>query len=186
MSLEKDFGYVVTNGFISPTHDQYVKDKCARKKCKFVSSTRRGRMCDLALRDSKWIRTSYWECTRERFCDYTSVIRALRKHLDSIGMSDVAVLYVCGSDHARYCSGGFGAKGKGLVVVPREGKPQHKTSDKHMVYGVSPSYVKEMKTTDISSTLVRKVLGMKPVPMDKLNRLLHKDVSKYIIENKLY
>ena len=204
-SLEKDFGYVVTNGFISPTHDDYVKDKCIRKKCKFVSSKKRAHMCDLALKNNEWIRTSYWECTcffqsyyndkkntnihtgtRKRFYDYTGVIRALRKHLDSIGMNDVAVLYVCGSDHARFCSGGFGAKGKGLVVVPREGKPEHKTSDEHMVYGVSSSYVKEMKTTDISSTLVRKVLKMKPVPMDKLNELLDKNVSQYIIDNKLY
>ena len=62
-SLEKDFGYVVTNGFISPTHDDYVKDKCIRKKCKFVSSKERAHMCDLALKNNEWVRTSYWECT---------------------------------------------------------------------------------------------------------------------------
>ena len=31
----------------------------------------------------------------------------------------VSVLYVCGTDHARYCSNGFGREGQGVIVVPR-------------------------------------------------------------------
>jgi len=144
-------------------------------------------MSNLALKESSdWIHTSTWECTQRGFVDYERVIEELRKHLDSMGMNDVAVLYVCGSDHARFCGRGFGAKGKGLVVVPREGQAPHKTSDARMVYGVSSEYVKETNTADISSTLVRKVLNTKPVPIDELNRLLHKSTISYIMDKKLY
>ena len=32
----------------------------------------------------------------------------------------VSVLYVCGTDHARYCSNGFGREGQGVIAVPRD------------------------------------------------------------------
>ena len=40
-SLESEYGFTVLAGWISPSHDTYVKPKCKRNECAFVSAVGR-------------------------------------------------------------------------------------------------------------------------------------------------
>ena len=135
------FRYVGPTDTFHP-HDDYVKDKCTRK-CKFVPSAtcsyvRLG--VEREQMDTNLVLGMHQRALLRLHC----VIRALRKHLDSIGMSDVAVLYVCGSDHARFCSGDS-RKGS-LWSFQERASP----STKRVTFTVYALESKEMKTTDIS------------------------------------
>jgi len=149
-------------------------------------------MCDHAVmgRKVEWLSVTRWESsTKGVWYDYPRVLHELRRELDRAGMKNVLALYVCGSDHARYCWGGFdGYRGsrKGLVIVPREKDEASKYTDlDNLVFGLK----NESKGTDVrtfSSTLARKMFKMRPLPRDKLKEILHDDVLEYIQANALY
>ena len=55
-ALQQTFGVEVLAGWISPTHDGYVKGKCRSKGIPWVDAQERVAMCQAALAHSPWLR----------------------------------------------------------------------------------------------------------------------------------
>lgn len=130
----EESGITVLGGFLSPSHDSYVKPKMARGKERWWDATRRTEACDAAVYNSQWLHVGRWESlgAHERWPDYpevcTSLGNALRRSgpdlLEAMGRDQRGMLptvyYVCGWDHYQKCGleGGMGLFG--LCVLPRD------------------------------------------------------------------
>ncbi len=73
--LESRTKYFVVGGFVSPSHDKFVREKSRRTPREAVPALHRVRMCQALLADSSWIDVSTWEATRKCVMDYPSVLR---------------------------------------------------------------------------------------------------------------
>jgi len=121
--LQQEHGITVLAGFISPSHDMYVGPKANRSDAFHASAAQRVDMCWLATQDHSSLHVATWECREEGYLpDYPVVLAQLEKQVHAIsGAEEVLVLYVCGTDHARYCEHGFpGIRNAGLVVIARD------------------------------------------------------------------
>jgi len=137
-------GYAVLGAWISPTHDDYVQDKAARKGTVGFSSHFRLAMAECSVQDDSLVSVAYWEATRTEFFDFPEVAEAasdyLRQHLQLQDMA-VTTFYVCGSDHfngCRYSMVAMAAAGIGVVVVPREGEEVDSVEGEELVIFAAP------------------------------------------------
>jgi hypothetical protein len=155
--LEHHCGFAVLAGYISPSHDLYVGPKMRSRGMPHVQAEGRVAMCTLAVQHHSWLAVGTWE-TRQRghWPDYPEVVSALFNHIHSLeGADDVTVIYVCGTDHARYCGRGFGVPGQGVIVIPRAGEKPHVSNPERLVFGAGKASSAEVD--QLSSTAVRQV-----------------------------
>lgn len=192
-SLENEYGYTVLAGWISPSHDTYVKPKSERTGSYFVRAIGRAQLVDISIADTPaaadWIRCGRWESSPQRkgWPDYPEVVTALQKHLQVVSTEadcadvPVDVLYVCGTDHARYCSRGFAKKGQGVIAVPRNTDRPIKVRLEQLVFCV---HQKNPNVVSYSSTEARKAL--KKGLAKKAAAMLGERVLATIVERKYY
>lgn len=183
-------GYVVLAGFLSPSHDLYVGPKARRNKVEFVDAHHRVAMARLAV--LPWMSVGTWEARQKGYWpDYPVVLKKLDSYVQSLPNStDVKVFYVCGADHAAYCSGGFGGGRLGLVAVPRLDEPVGKNFvDKHVHWAtaacvVPPEWPSQVEIESFSSTKVR--LALQNNDRAALVRMMGEEVTTYILTHGLY
>ena len=137
-ALEKR-GWKVVAGWLSPSHDSYVRPKMMRSGGLFLSTPTRVRCVELAVADTDWIACGRWESMglHSSWPDFPVVVASLQDHLCAIGHSDVTVFFVCGYDHYLKCGLRNGMRRRntavpapGLAVLPRDGSRPISDSDK--------------------------------------------------------
>jgi len=200
-ALGSEHNINVIGGYISPSHDLYVKGKLGKQH---IPSIHRLAMCRLAVRDSSFIEVSPWECAQSGFIDYPGVRSALQVAADkeiapfiqetfnptfeegegskesdkkeSLHIPSLTVFYLCGADHAIKCRL-YGVKSFGVVAVGRAG---HSEELKSLIPTIVPAlrkfYYVEGATTDISSTKIREQL----VSKKDLSKLTYPAVAEYL------
>ena len=168
---QQDPALAVVAGFLSPSHDQYVRSKL---KHNAIPSSERLQMIRDATSEHPLLAVHDWEASQNRFNDFTQVCRAVQEEIKDKFGPDVMVYYVCGTDHMRKCGLQKGMKGFGIVAVQRKGVrtpylPKNAESDVIIVTGDFAS--------GISSTEVRKRLK-KSGKNANLSGLLHPAVAE--------
>ena len=94
-------GWHVLAGFISPSHELYVKPKCERFKTPYMSTSDRLELVRLAVQDSDWLDAGAWESspTHARWPDFGPTVENLAKAIEVPPKYHVHCFYVCGLDH---------------------------------------------------------------------------------------
>jgi len=186
-SLERHHGFTVVAGYVSPSHDSYVGPKMRLGGQTFVNAEERVAMCRLAVKEIEWLQVGTWEARQlGGWPDYPEVLDDLTKHVldleaDVNGTQDVVVFYVCGTDHASYCGGGFRHHNKGLMVISRIGDPCHPTDVGRLIFGAGASS-KDIEA--LSSSGVRTVCENGTI--SQLHGMLHDDVASQIMRRGMY
>jgi predicted NAD-dependent protein-ADP-ribosyltransferase YbiA (DUF1768 family) len=183
--LERDHGFTVLGGFLSPSHDLYVGPKCRAKGQTHALIHERVNMCRIAVQNHPWIEVGLWESSRVGYWpDYPEVVVALADHVHSLdggsAGADVAVLYLCGTDHARFSGKGFGHPREGVVVVPRAEESPHSTDVGRLVYGISSSGCEG----SLSSTEARGACARGDAK--QIEGMLGENVGRYVMERRMY
>jgi len=174
----------VVGGFISPTHDGYVRnkylssflgdDKEARKEG-WLDMRQRLELVQLAVADSDWIVADGWEVEQDAFIDFPQVAEAFQEELRRL-FPDCKLLYVCGEDLGRRFYDQGLSNGVSTCVVTRPGHGQLSQN----IGEYDGNYVVQGGYMDVSSTQVRKCL--KNGECDKAKQLLHPAVFKRLLE----
>ncbi|TKR95156.1 hypothetical protein L596_009360 [Steinernema carpocapsae] len=100
--VAKDFlqkkGVTVLEGIFSPAADNYAKKDLAKAKDRL-------KMCELATKESGWLRADGWECGQKK---WTRTLAVLKHHLPLVRRNhaakaagdaeDVALVLLCGGD----------------------------------------------------------------------------------------
>jgi len=133
-------GYAVLGGFLSASHDLYVRPKAARAGVLAIPAAERSRLASLVLEGAglAWAHAAQWEHSQHgHWPDFPEVVDALGAALAADPRTAAAaaagrltVFYACGEDHWRHVTGGRRGGGDfydrapraGVVVVPREGR----------------------------------------------------------------
>jgi nicotinic acid mononucleotide adenylyltransferase len=193
-------GCPVVAGFISPSHELYVKPKCSRFGLHCWSAEHRTAMVDLAVSGSDWLDCGRWESAQDAgyWPDFPEVCEAAAAHARALqrplgsgaGGGDppavpanveIQVFYVCGTDLFHKCGLGRcgGAEwGGGVVVVTREGERQPVSDPSRLVFAARPT-VADAATAGFSSTKVRERLQGGARVAD-LSVMLHPAVARYL------
>lgn len=112
-ALEQE-GKIVLGGYLSPSHDSYVSKKYGGAAA--LPAVERVELCRQALIDHPWLLVDPWEALYTPCAlNFTTVIDRLGQYLKKRwpGISDLRLVYVCGSDNAdfayafRYSGGDF-------------------------------------------------------------------------------
>lgn len=110
-------GFDVVGGYLSPGHDAYLRMKCGSAA---IPAYERLIQCGAAVVVSDWLSVDPWEAMYCRVAvNYTDVAARLRCYLRAHFDPRIEVLYVCGSDNARFAMA-FTELG-GCIVVKRPG-----------------------------------------------------------------
>jgi len=100
------------------------------------------------------------------------------------------VFYVCGADHALYCSGGFGGGRLGLVVIPRSGEGCGKNYPDKNVFWASAvcalpcQWPSQAKIESFSSTKIRQALDKNDIV--GAATMMGEAVTAYVQTHRLY
>lgn len=168
-------GYTVIAGFLSPSHDQYVRNKMKSfykdipLGCVYASSNFRIQLVKDACSHSDWLDCASWEASQDSFRDFDEVQYALYDYLLREGIftdSHDTVFYVCDLDHYTKCSLYQGIPQPRLqsalpvvVVLPQKHTLSPPTTSPNVVVvqerdpgaqAVSSSQVREALVQDIS------------------------------------
>jgi nicotinate (nicotinamide) nucleotide adenylyltransferase len=171
MKIEMEtLGYNVTGGYLSPSHDLY-------NKYGLLSASDRIEMCELAVKDSKWIMVDKWEASQSEFRLQNDVLEHLKLELQDL---NVEIVYCCGSDNLQLTS----------YVLPKfrticQLRPEFPILEKEFIQNALKDkrlFLCKMEITNISSSLVR----LKQGSGQSFNDLLHPLVFDYIVSHKLY
>ena len=181
--LEQEHGFSVLAGYLSPSHEGYVRPKCERFEQKYLESDVRLECVRRAVQDSDWLECGAWEAAPARadWPDFPDVVKALQTHLSgpdgcerdlTLGGQKCTVFYVCGLDHFEKCNLRLGLlsnpslpaasrieQAAGVVAIPRDDAPPVRTDLKRLVVGVTES---NPALTHLSSTRVRQLLESSP------------------------
>lgn len=111
-------GFSVLGGYISPSHDEYVLEKCGMDAPK---AAHRVALCQEAVKDSDWLMVDSWESLHtDREYYFTEVIgrleRYLQRHCD-FGRP-IHVFYVYGGDNADFALESPGLRNGVCVLRP--------------------------------------------------------------------
>lgn len=112
-------GVAVLAGYLSPSHDAYVDQKCGDEN---PGAALRVALCEDAVRDSDWLMVDPWEALDCAVAvNFSEVIERLGRYLAQHVPTHrpIEVVYAFGSDNARF-SLSFVARGA-CVSVPRPG-----------------------------------------------------------------
>eukprot|EP01043_Picozoa_sp_COSAG02_P020129 COSAG02_NODE_985_length_15457_cov_108.738247_17_plen_303_part_00 len=178
--LEQEHGFSVLAGYISPSHEGYVRPKCEHFQQNYLESNVRLECVRQAVQGSDWLECGAWEAApaRAHWPDFPVVVKALQTHLSgpdgcerdlTLGGQKCTVFYVCGLDHFKKCSLGAGLLVKpslsaassieqraGVVAIPRDDAPPVRTVLNRLVIGVTET---NPALSHLSSTSVRKMLS---------------------------
>lgn len=174
--LEQEHGYSVLAGYISPSHEGYVRPKCEHFRQRYLDSDVRLECVRRAVHDSEWLECGAWEAAPARgsWPDYPVVVKALQSRLAglerdlSLGGQKCTIFYVCGLDHFKKCNLSAGLRScslptassiedkPGVVAIPRDDAPPARTDLKRLVIGVTEC---NPELSHLSSTRVRKLLS---------------------------
>ncbi len=109
--IEK-MGYNVISGYVSPGHDEYIYDK---NKEKAIPIHQRIKLISEMIKEHDWLNVDPWEGL---FCkvavNFTDVVRRLELYIEHHVGIHVPVVFVCGSDNARFAKT---FKNQGMCVV---------------------------------------------------------------------
>lgn len=174
-ALEEKYGFVVVGGFISPSHDHYVSGKLGEAA---LPSQHRFQMCELSVADSQWLSVSKWEGHRPTFLDFGPVRQFHEDYLRTkFPDKEIAVFYLCGTDHAVKCHL-YNTRKFPVVAVGRPGEHSAELREIHGRQEKNPLfYFVEDETENISSTEIRRRLQNK-LPFDDL---MHPQAAAYLI-----
>jgi len=152
--LEQEHDYCVLAGYISPSHEGYVRPKCESFKQQYLEAELRLECVRRVVQDSDWLACGAWEAAPARgsWPDYPVVVQALQSHLSEqnvrLGGHKCTVFYVCGLDHFKKCHLSAGLRAHrslseaasshvepaaGVVAIPREDAPPARTDLKRLV-----------------------------------------------------
>eukprot|EP00747_Dinoflagellata_sp_TGD_P073957 gnl/TRDRNA2_/TRDRNA2_158133_c1_seq1.p1 gnl/TRDRNA2_/TRDRNA2_158133_c1~~gnl/TRDRNA2_/TRDRNA2_158133_c1_seq1.p1 ORF type:complete len:293 (-),score=63.89 gnl/TRDRNA2_/TRDRNA2_158133_c1_seq1:60-917(-) len=188
MRLEKS-GYAVLAGWISPSHDLYVLPKAKSLKTPGLRSAFRTRLAELAVADDAFTSVGLWESAqRGHWPDFPEVVTELQRALNEqfpklcTGGSEgsLLVFYVCGTDHAKKCGlyrGMRAERGRGVVVVPRDGEEPKGEDEQRLVYVASPA---SGETATFSSTQLRKAIQRRDG--DFVRRAVAPAAARFLLE----
>ena len=178
--LEQEHGFSVLAGYISPSHEGYVRPKCEHFKQQYLESDVRLECVRRAVQDSDWLECGAWEAApaHSSWPDFPVVVKALQSHLSgpdglerdlTLGGQKCTVFYVCGLDHFQKCNLSAGLFRKpslsaaslieqtaGVVAIPRDDAPPVRTNLKRLVIGVTEC---NPQLSHLSSTKVRELLS---------------------------
>jgi hypothetical protein len=158
----------VVAGFLSPSHELYVKPKSEYGGDAYFPSNQRATMCDLSTEDSTWLSCGRWEMSQKSYWpDFPDVANNLASYLQSIdsihAKVEVEVFYVCGTDHFNKCGLKSGMGRIGIVVVPRsQDQVPHDCIEKQIFVASTTALESgvsgNIDLADLSSTIVRSAL----------------------------
>ena len=107
-------GFQVVGGYISPSHDEYVKAKTADG---WIPIHQRISMLKDAISQHPWLSVDPWEGIFNKVAiNFTDVLDRLQAYLDKHFHRNVSVMYVCGEDNYRFHKT-FTNKGYCIVVA---------------------------------------------------------------------
>lgn len=110
-------GYNVVGGFISPSHDEYIRAKTGPE---WIPIHYRLRMIQQLLKKSDWLMIDPWEGVFNKVAiNFTDVVIRTEAYLKKHIGIDIPVFFVCGGDNAKFALT-FLAHGR-CVVVNRPG-----------------------------------------------------------------
>jgi len=175
-------GYSDVEGILSPVSDAYKKEG-------LLPSRHRIKMCQLAVRNSDWIRCDSWEGTRTTFTPTVKVLRYFKELYEG----DVSVFFVAGSDlvnsfknpcwwslnEVKEITSSFTT-----IMVERIGQDMELDVHHKVIKEILPNIVRCPGAIcyDISSTKVRKCIAMGR----SIRYLTDDNVVDYISQEKLY
>jgi nicotinic acid mononucleotide adenylyltransferase len=117
-------GWDVLGGYFSPGHEQYVEYKTGSK---YIETFERIDIINNKIKNEPWLRVDPWEAVFNSVAvNFTDVILRLKSYLKSVTGLDIDVVYVCGSDNARFAAT-FEFEGNCVVV----NRPQANVNASH-------------------------------------------------------
>jgi NAD+ synthetase len=112
-------GATVLGGYLSPSHDEYLKLKCGDGA---MTADHRLYLCQQAIKNSDWLMVDPWESLHTDLAvNFTEVLERLSAYLSKHIRTQrpIQVVYVFGGDNARF-SLTFVARGAS-ICIPRQG-----------------------------------------------------------------
>jgi nicotinic acid mononucleotide adenylyltransferase len=145
--LEKQ-GWDVIGGYLSPGHDEYIKDKT---KEEYMPIHDRLDYANKLLR-TDWLAIDPWEgLFAPGAVNYTTVVYRLQQYIKYWLEEDITIFYVCGADNARFHRV-FKGTDIQMCIVTRSGYDLSEMINDILDAGF---YIAELNN-DLSSTKVRK------------------------------
>ena len=112
-------GYEVMGGYLSPGHDDYLREKTGDE---WMPIHDRIRWANEMIKDVPWLAIDPWEGVyAPGAVNFTTVAYRLHKYITKHVGEGVDVFFVCGGDNARFILPFAGCDGFGCVVVERPG-----------------------------------------------------------------
>lgn len=145
-------GYDVIGGYLSPGHDEYIKDKVGDN---WMPIHHRIKWASDMIKQHTWLSIDPWEGVfAPGAVNFTTVVHRLELYLKKHFKSKVQpkIFFVCGGDNARFIKPFIGTN-VGCVVVKRPG--YHAQFD-HFLPLASKSIIFTKGQNELSSTIVRK------------------------------
>eukprot|EP00397_Hematodinium_sp_SG-2012_P056632 GEMP01070068.1.p1 GENE.GEMP01070068.1~~GEMP01070068.1.p1 ORF type:complete len:253 (+),score=72.78 GEMP01070068.1:79-837(+) len=157
----------VVGGFLSPSHDDYVRGKLGDNA---LPATLRTDLLYRAVGESRWLDVETWECKQRRFIAFPSVAARLQSVLtNELAMGniprDVQVMFLCGADLVHRCRlhDGLGY-GLPVVAMARAGCLEVKETWKSpnsvrgglLALEVDPALISDMSSTEVRQRLKEK------------------------------
>ena len=171
----EDNGYEVLGGYISPGHDEYIFSKVKENQ---IPAFKRLQIINDAIKEYPWLSVDPWE---SMFCkvavNFTDVIFRLQEYLKLHLSINIEVIFVCGSDNARFALT-FNRMGK-CVVVSRPGY-----EDRFEKYKIHPNVKNTLFVdgyNDNSSTKVRNTFKFEIKKKDLNLRTNRSDNETHVI-----
>ncbi|CAF1215965.1 unnamed protein product [Rotaria sordida] len=187
----------VLAGYLSPTHDSYVRSKLGDSA--WIPAEDRCQLCEGAIEHDKlssWITVSRGECewpsgfvdfgpVTENLCDF---LNDTLVHQDKFLKHPLRVVYVCGLDHFNKCSyleRMAKQKNMACAVVFRSGyNEQHIHQSIRSTDVIYVKLEKERdKIVDISSTQIRQYFQNPTSRTTDIDQFIYPNVYEYMIKN---
>lgn len=106
-------GHIVVGGYMSPSHDQYVRSKLSSEA---LSISHRMKLIVKAIANSDWLMADSWEGVGIGYAvNFTSVYMRLENYLHKYIGTHVRLVYVSGGDNASFALA-FANKGYCAIV----------------------------------------------------------------------
>jgi len=167
----------VISGFISPSHDEYVRSKLPES---FIPATHRAEMCRRAIDECEeysWISVDEWECTQQYFKSFYQVVNSLDITFQKEFPEETfRVMYLCGADLILRCNGMSSAGKFSIVAVGRPGYSEPLQKLINCNSKMKELFFVSKDTEDISSTLIRERLA----EGKSVDDLTFKSVAEYL------
>jgi len=148
-------GYHVLGGYLSPGHDEYIKQKTGDQ---WIPIGQRIQYATSLIRDYKWLAIDPWEGVfAPGAVNFTTVAYRLRQYINKWYQQpeDITIFMVWGADNARFAQAFMYYKGDDKYGTVIAGRPGY--SDRIGIYeNLKNVYVAEDTKNIISSTEIRK------------------------------